>query len=61
MTPRETPWQLAAECARACLQDAREGLSEAAWPLFVDFLAVITAREQQKILLRELRDEERGE
>ena len=56
VTPLPTPWQLAAECARACLEDAREGLSEAAWPLLVDFLALITAREQQKILLRELRN-----
>jgi len=54
-----TAWQEAAECARSCLDDAREMLSEEAWAPFVDFLTVLVAREQRKVLLREWRDGER--
>jgi hypothetical protein len=58
MTVPPTGWQEAAECARGCLADARETLSCAAWGPFIDLLAVLVAREQQKLLLRELRRED---
>jgi hypothetical protein len=53
--PSPTTWQEAASCARGCLDSAREELPEESWTPFIDFLAVLVAREQSKILMRELR------
>jgi hypothetical protein len=56
--PSPTTWQEAASCARGCLDSAREELPEAAWPAFINYLAVLVSREQAGILLRELRSAE---
>jgi hypothetical protein len=55
MTLRLTPLQIATECARLCIAEAREELPSEAWPYFVDALAALVANEGRKVLIREMR------